>query len=237
MKEGEVVLISALAESVNEAVGLVCLAEFETLGQIAAGSHIQGAEGLLRRAEEEDGATLQKALQKAELVDDQSCDKSDDADDARHKGGDEERARSSPHHARNPECHQGGLGGEEPLFFVPDRDRQKLDETAGEVAKGCEEPELESAPEEVEAVGEVEGEGVRVLAPRELAAGGRERGEEAETEAAEGWSTRRAGFTKLTLFPFFCSDPLALSSVLFFLFDIFIIISMKTSRPLEQKGH
>ena len=194
MKEGEVVLISALAESVNEAVGLVCLAEFETLGQIAAGSHIQGVEGLLWRAEEEDGATLQKALQKAlqrtlqkaELVDDQSCDKSDDADDARHEGGDEEGARSSPHHARNPECHQGGLGGEEPLFFVLDRDRQKLDETAGEVAEGREEPELEPAPEEVEAVGEVEGEGVRVLAPRELAAGGRERGEEAEAQAAEG---------------------------------------------------
>ena len=202
MKEGGVVLIFTLAESVNEAVGLVCLAEFETLGQIAAGSHIQGVEGLLWRAEEEDGATLQKALQKvlqralhkalkkAELVDDQSCDNSDDADDARHEGGDEERARSSPHHARNPECHQGGLGGEEPLFFVPDRDRQKLDETAGEVAEGREEPELEPAPEEVEAVGEVEGEGVRVLAPCKLAAGGRERGEEAETEAAEGWSTR-----------------------------------------------
>ena len=75
-------------------------------------------------------------------------------------------------------------------MLVLDWGREKADESAGEVAKGSEEPELESAPEEVEAVGEVEGEGVRVLAPRELAAGGRERGEEAEAQAAEGWSTR-----------------------------------------------
>ena len=47
---------------------------------------------------------------------------------------------------------------------------------------------MESAPEEVEAVGEVEGEGVRVLAPCELAAGGRERGKEAETEAVDTMS-------------------------------------------------
>ena len=121
-------------------------------------------------------------------------------------------------------------------ILILDQGREKAYKSIGEVAKSPEEPELESAPEEVEAVGKVEGEGVRVLAPCEPAAGGRERGEEAESEAAEGWSTRRAGFTKLTLFPFFCSDPLALS-VLFFLFDIFVIISMKTSRPLEQKGH
>ena len=73
-------------------------------------------------------------------------------------------------------------------MLVLDRGREKADESAGEVAKGSEEPELEPAPEEVEAVGEVEGEGVRVLAPCELAAGGRERGKEAETEAVDTMS-------------------------------------------------
>ena len=65
---------------------------------------------------------------------------------------------------------------------------------------------MESAPEEVEAVGEVEGEGVRVLAPCELAAGGRERGEEEETQAADTTSecrTRVQNFTFLFVLFFF----------------------------------
>ena len=144
--------------------------------------------------------------------------------------------RLFPNYARNPYTGKRGFQDEKPLRLVFYWSRQKVDLATGKSSEGSEEPELESAPEEVEAVGEEEGEGVRVLTPCQLAAGGRERGEEAETKAAKGWSTRRAGFTKLTLFPLFCSDPLALS-VLFFLFDIFIIISMKTSRPLEQKGH
>ena len=64
---------------------------------------------------------------------------------------------------------------------------------------------MESAPEEVEAVGEVEGEGVRVLAPRQLAAGGRERGEEEEAEAADTTSKRRTSVQHFTVF--FCHHP------------------------------
>ena len=67
-------------------------------------------------------------------------------------------------------------------ILILDQSREKAYKSNGEVAKSPEEPELESAQEDVEVVGEVEGEKVRVLAS---AVGGREGDQKAMAEAAE----------------------------------------------------
>ena len=121
---------------------------------------------------------------KVKLVEEKGCHDSQGPDKAGKASDDEEHARLLLNDTRNPDCGQRGLQRKKTCILILDQGREKAYKSIGEVAKSPEEPELESAQEEVEVVGEVEG----VLA---LAVGGREVDKKTEAEAAEATSKRR----------------------------------------------
>ena len=123
---------------------------------------------------------------KVKLVEEKGCHDSQGPDKAGKESDDEEHARLVPNDTRNPDCGQRGLQSKNTCIL--DQGRERAYKSIGEVAKSPEEPELESAQEEVEVVGKVEGEKVQVLAS---AVGGREVDKKTETEAAEATSKRR----------------------------------------------
>ena len=128
--------------------------------------------------------------------------------------------RLVPKNTGHQYCRQRRLYGKKSLFLVFYRSTEKFGKATRKGSEGCEKPELEPTPEEPEAVGEIEGEGVWVLTPGAPAAGGGAGGEEAEAKCAERAAKGRAGVSESTLF-LLLSILLTAFIILFFIGSIF----------------